>query len=227
MRFVEVKTIASQELQHLHRIRERVIKAKVAASNELRGMLLEYGVAMAQGKKALKSAPELICASSLSEFGKELMLEVWHDVQLLEEQLAILDSRVRKLSSSHPICRIPGVGPVIATAVVAAVSNPAQFKNGRQFAASLGLVPKHSGTGGKVKLLGISKRGDGYLRRQLIHGARSVLYVAGKKTDRLSLWATRLKTSRGWNRAAVALANKNARIIWALMRYEQDYSAAA
>lgn len=231
MRFVEVKTIASQEFQHLHRIRERVIKAKVAASNELRGMLLEYGVAMAQGKKALAAAPELIHSSSLSEFGKELMLKVWRDVQVLEEELAILDCKVRKLSSSHPVCKrletIPGVGPVIATAVVAAVSNPAQFKNGRQFAASLGLVPKHSGTGGKVKLLGISKRGDGYLRRQLIHGARSVLYVAHKKTDRLSLWATRLKTSRGWNRASVALANKNARIIWALMRYEQDYSATA
>ena len=227
MRFVEVKSIAQQELQHLHRIRERVIKAKVATSNELRGMLLEYGVAIAQGKRALSALPELLHRAPLSAFGKELVLEVWRELQSLEERLAGLDSRVRKLSSAHPVCRrletIPGVGPVISTAIVAAVGEPARFKNGRQFAASLGLVPRHSGTGGKVKILGISKRGDGYIRKQLIHGARSVLYVADKKQDRLNRWATKLKTSRGWNRATVALANKNARIIWALMRYERDY----
>lgn len=231
MRFVEVKTVAQQELQHLHRIRERVIKAKVAASNELRGMLLEYGMAVAQGKKALLLVPELVHRAPMSEFGKELVLEVWREVQLLEERLAGLDGRVRKLSLAHPVCRrletIPGVGPVSSTAVVAAMGDPTRFKNGRQFAASLGLVPKHSGTGGKLKILGISKRGDGYLRKQLIHGARSVLYVAAKKPDRLSRWATKLKLSRGWNRASVALANKNARVIWALMRYEKDYCTAA
>lgn len=230
MRFVEIKSIAQQELQHLHRIRERVIKARVAASNELRGMMLEYGVAIAQGKRALEALPELIHRSPLSEFGKELALEVWDEINVLDKRQAGLDSRIEKLSAAHPVCKrletIPGVGPVIATAMVAAVGNAAQFKNGRQFAASLGLVPRHSGTGGKTRLLGISKRGDGYLRRQLIHGARSVLYVAHKKSDRLSRWATKLKISRGWNRAAVALANKNARVIWALMRYQQDYSVA-
>lgn len=231
MRFVEVKTIAQQELQHLHRIRERVIKAKVAASNELRGMLLEYGIAVALGKEALRAVPELLNTSPLSECGKELILEVWHDWLRLEEQVAKLDRTVKRLSATHPVCKrlegIPGVGPVIATAIVAAMGDPARFKNGRQFAASLGLVPKHSGTGGKVRILGISKRGDGYVRKQLIHGARSLLYRSEKKTDRLSRWATKLKTSRGWNRASVALANKNARIIWALMRYETDYSLAA
>lgn len=229
MRFVEVKSIDSQELQHLHRIRSRVIKSRTATNNELRGIMLEYGIVIPKGRAALKLVSErLETCTDITSFGKKLIERVLNDVRTLDKQIAELDTEIENLSKSHPVCArlrtIPGVGPIIATAIVAAVSNPDSYKNGRQFSASLGLVPKHSGTGGKNTNAGISKRGDTYIRSQLIHGARSLLYRAHLKQDPLSRWAANLKQTRGWNRASVALANKNARIIWALLRYEKDFS---
>jgi transposase len=135
------------------------------------------------------------------------------------------------VAQTHPVCQrlmtIPGLGELTATALVAAVSDAAQFKNGRQFAAWLGLVPRQHSTGGKERLLGISKRGDSYLRKLLVHGARSCLRWVDRKRDRRSQWLQALLERRGWNRAAVALANKNARVAWVLLSTEQVYRTAA
>lgn len=232
MRFCEVKSVEQQELQHLHRIRERLVSQRTALGNELRGILMEYGITMPKGKKSLRTVHELLekHAQRLTQVGHEMVIALLEEFWALDKKIAKLDKQLESFGEAHPICKrlqtIPGVGPIIATAIVAASPAPTAFKNGRQFAAWLGLVPKQSSTGGKSKLLGISKRGDSYIRKQLVHGARSLLYVAHKKTDRFSRWAFSVKERRGWNKASVAVANKNARIIWAVMRYEKDYFVA-
>ena len=233
MRFCEVKSVAQQEIQHLHRLRERAIINQTALTNELRGILLEYGIALPKGKKGLSCAIEAVehMKDKISKFGEEMIFELLKEIRHLAERVSYHDKKLTALSKAHPVCQrlqtIPGVGPIISSAVVAAVSDPSSFKNGRQFAAWLGLVPKQHSTGGKPKLLGISKRGDVYIRKQLIHGARSVLYLAHKKKDKRSIWANDIKKRRGWNKAAVAVANKNARTIWALLQYETNYKLVA
>ena len=233
MRFVAVKSVEQQELQHLHRARSQVYKQLTAINNEVRGMLAEFGVVIARGKKAARQIPEKLDALQdvLGSVGLQILRELYEELLRLEARIAELDRLVDILCKSHPVCRrldaIPGIGATIATAVVAAAPDPGLFKNGRQFAAFLGLVPRHAGTGGRNRPGRISKRGDGYLRMQLVHGARSLLYRAGQKSDRMSVWAEALKKRRGWNKAAVALANKNARIIWSLLRHETEYVAAA
>ena len=143
----------------------------------------------------------------------------------LEQQLAYYQEKLEALATTHPECQrlmtIPGIGPLTATALVAAVSDASAFKNGRQFAAWLGLVPRQHSTGGKERLLGISKRGDSYLRKLLVHGARATIRWVGRKTDRRSQWMRQLLERRGTNRTAVAVANKNARIVWALLTRHQ------
>lgn len=229
MRFVGVKTVAQQELQLMHRCRERVVKATTAMANEIRGLLLEFGITIPKGAKNLREIPALLekYSGKMTSLGRELIMKALEDYRRLAEQVAQYDVKLERLTKEHPVCQrlmtIPGVGPIIASAIVAAVSDPAIFRNGRQFAAWLGLVPRQESSGGKPRLLGISKRGDVYIRKQLVHGARSVLYNAHKKTDRRSVWATAVKNRRGWNKAAVAMANKNARVIWAILRYETNY----
>lgn len=231
MRFVGVKSIGQQELQLLHRVRERLVKQSTAMTNELRGILQEFGIVISKGKKPLSNIPELLemYPDEMTEMGRQTVLSILQEWRKLDEQISEYDKKLLQISRQHPVCKrlmtIPGVGPIVSSAIVAAVSNPADFKNGRQFGAWLGLVPKQESTGGKPRLLGISKRGDVYIRKQLVHGARSLLYVAHKKKDRMSVWATSLKHRKGWNKAAVAVANKNARIIWALLYYEKDYEA--
>ncbi len=146
------------------------------------------------------------------------------------ERVAEYDEKIARIHEAHPICKkiakIPGVGPLTATAMIAAVSDPNAFKNGRELSAWLGLVPRQHSSGGKNVLLGISKRGDVYLRTLLIHGARTTLRWLDRRTDPQSQWLRKLEERRGTNRAAVALANKNARVIWALMTRDQDYVCA-
>jgi transposase len=148
----------------------------------------------------------------------------------LEEQLAYYQEKLEALAKTHPECRrlrtFPGIGPLSATALVAAISDASAFKSGRQFAAWLGLVPRQHSTGGKERLLGISKRGDPYLRKLLVHGARATIRWVGLKTDRRSQWIRQLVERRGKNRTAIAVANKNARIVWALLTRHQDYQPA-
>lgn len=226
MRFCEVKSIAQQEIQHMHRIRTRIIKSQTALSNEMRGILAEYGIIISQGKKILHEIPEIMekTPNQITESGKKLVHSLLDEYWLGDKRLSVLNKEIEALAKAHPVCQrlltIPGVGPTIASAIVAASPGAHLFKNGRQFSAWLGLVPKQSSSGGKSKLLGISKRGDKYIRQLLVHGARSVLMVADKKKDVVSKWAAKIKKTKGWNKAAVALANKNARIIWALLSNE-------
>ena len=186
MRFVAVTQVEQQDLQSVHRIRERLVKARTALSNEIRGLLSEYGVVIPVGMAKLREhLPEI-----LKKAEKE-------------------------------------AGPLTATALIASVADPLVFKNGREFSAWLGLVPRQNSSGGKTQLLGISKRGDVYLRTLLIHGARSPLRWADRKEDGRSRWAQSLVERRGKNRAAVALANKNARIVWCLLSRGETYRPAA
>ena len=231
MRYVRVKSITEQELQHLHRARELAIKSQTAEGNSIRGMLLEYGISLVQGKKGISEVSVQLekYPERMSPVGRELIMRAVDRYKKSEEEVEWYDKKIEGIAKVHPVCKrlqtVPGIGPIISTALVAAVGDPSAFKNGRQFSAWLGIVPKQHSTGGKQKLLGISKRGDKYLRKQLIHGSRSLLYRAHLKTDTFSIWATNLKERRGWNRTTVAIANKTARICWSILRFENDYQS--
>jgi transposase len=233
MRFVPVKSVAQQDLQALHRVRERLMKARTALINETRGLLHEYGIIVPQGAATFRkhTLEKLVTeATKLSASGLALFQQLLEELAALDARVATYDAQLAQVAQQHPVCQrlmtIPGLGELMATALVAAVSDTTQFKNGRQFAAWLGLVPRQHSTGGKSRLLGISKHGDSYLRKLLVHGARSCLRWVGRKRDRRSQWVQALIERRGWNKAAVALANKNARVAWALMGTEQVYRVA-
>jgi transposase len=168
---------------------------------------------------------------SLSGLFREALQEIAERLRFLDERVGAYDDRIERVFKEDERCRrlakIEGVGPLVATAVVAAVGNASEFKSGRELSAWLGLVPRQHSSGNRSQLLGISKRGDRYLRTILIHGARAALRRADHKRDQRSRWATRIKLARGYNKAAVALANKNARIIWALLTRGENYRPAA
>lgn len=230
MRFVPVKSVAHQDIQGLHRVRERLVRAKTALANEIRGLLQERGIVLPQSVKRLRSELPKVLAESKGELTpltlrtlENLMDELdgligrikWFDIQVLE----IHESDPR----SQKIGEIPGFGPLISTALIAAMGDPKAFRNGRQLSAWLGLVPRQASSGGKEKLLGISKRGDVYLRKLMIHGARSALRWMDKRQDSTSTWARQLVERRGMNRATVALANKNARVAWVILAKGRSY----
>jgi transposase len=234
MRFVPVKDVAQQDIQALHRVRERLVTARTALVNEMRGLLAEYGIVLPQGlakfRQALISTLEAE-HMKLTPLGQELFHKLFGELGKLDAELAYYQDKLEALAQAHPVCQrlltIPGIGPLTATALLAAVGDAGVFKNGRQFAAWLGLVPKQYSTGGQTRLLGISKRGDSYIRKLLIHGARATLRWARTKADRRSQWIRGLLDRRGWNRTAVAVANKNARIVWALLSRGGVYEANA
>ena len=233
MRFVPVKSVEQQDLQALHRVRERLMKARTALINETRGLLHEYGIVVPQGAATFRThVLEKLATddAKLTPQSLRLFPQLLEELGALEARVATYDAQLAQVAQRHPVCQrlmtIPGLGELTATALVAAVSDTAQFKNGRQFAAWLGLVPRQHSTGGKARLLGISKHGDSYLRKLLVHGARSCLRWVGRKRDRRSQWVQSLMERRGRNKAAVALANKNARVAWALMGTEQVYRVA-
>jgi len=234
MRFVPVKSVAQQDLQALHRVRERLMKARTALINETRGLLAEYGIIVPQGAATLRQHVLEKWATEdakLTPLSLELCRQLLEELGTLEARVATYDAQLAQVAQAPPVCQrlmtIPGLGELTATAWVAAVSAAAQCKNGRQFAAWLGLVPRPQSTGGKPRLLGISKHGDSYLRKLLVHGARSCLRWVDRKHDRRSQWVQALRDRRGWNRAAVALANKNARVAWVLLCTEEIYRTAA
>jgi transposase len=232
MRFVPIKRIEQQDLQALHRIRERLMKARTALVNEIRGLLSEYGIVLPQSIAKFRA---LIMdkleddQAKLTALSTEVFRHLYDEFLALEKRLAYYDEKLTAMGQAHPECQrlqtIPGIGPVSATALIAAIGDVTQFKNGRQLAAWLGLVPREHSTGGKPRLLGISKRGDRYLRKLLVHGARATLRWVDSRSDDRSQWLRALIARRGKNRAAVALANKNARIAWALLAHNQEYRA--
>ena len=223
MRFVAVKTVAQQDLQMLHRVRERCIKARTALVNQIRGLLSEYGIVFPIGIHRRRQAlPQLLETETLTPLGREVFTQLYEELVAVDEQVAKCEHRITRWFKSDPTCQrlaqVDGIGPLTATAFVAAVANPAAFKNGRQVSAWLGLVPRQASTGGKTVLLGISKRGDCYLRSLLIPGARAVMRYAKTSEDERYQWVRQVMHRRGVNPATVALANKNARRLWALMR---------
>jgi len=234
IRSVGIKTETQQAVLAMHRIRQQLVRFRTAQCNVLHGLLLEYGEAFSKGRKALRDAfpgivarlegriPDVVVDTFRDHFSRLSKLD--QDILEVEDRLRLL---FRHSESCKRIAEIPGVGFITATAIVAAMGDPKAFRSGREFAAWLGLVPRQIGTGGKIKLLGISKRGDTYLRTLLIHGARAAL-TQGK---RLSDWVISLACRRHRNIAIVAMANKTARTIWAVLahneRYNADYAALA
>jgi transposase len=231
MRFVSTKSQFQQDIQSIHRIRQLLVKHRTALCNEIRGVLHEYGIIISKGIDAMRKALVIILEE---ERGNKLSELICIELSECYNRLVSIDSRIKELEQRlWDICKsidtvkmllgIPGVGKLTASAMIAKVGDMSIYKNARQFSAWLGLVPKHEATGGKAKIMGISKRGDKYLRALLIHGARSALNYCPGKNDRLSVWATQVIERRGRNKAIVALANKNARIMYSLLTKGEDY----
>ena len=230
MRFVPIKNIEQQSVLALHRVRQGFVKARTAQANQIRGLLGEFGLIIPQGiANIAKRVPELIenASNELSGSFRLLIDRLMAHLKELDRQLDELDAKIkewhRASDASRKLTMIPGIGPVTASALIATIGDAKNFNNGRQMAAWLGLVPKQNSSGGKNVLLGISKRGDTYLRTLLIHGARAVIYAAQRKKDKVESWLSRLLERRNMNVAAVALANKNARIVWALLARDREF----
>lgn len=223
---VAVKTEEQQAVLALHRMRQQLVKFRTMQSNGLRGLLTEYGEVMGVGRAALDRAMREVLARLADRLPAVLidtLREQWDTLKKLDDQIAQIEQRLQSWMKQDKSCKtiaeIPGVGLLTATAAVATMGDAKMFKSGREFAAWLGLVPRQTGTGGKVRLLGISKRGDMYLRTLLIHGARSVLV----HTKEPSCWVQEISKRRPPNVVTVALANKMARTIWALLAHARPY----
>lgn len=223
---VAIKTEEQQAILALHRMRSQLVKFRTAQLNGLRGLLAEYGEVMAQGKAAVRKTIQDVLtrlADRLPAMVIDTLREQWARIENMDVEIATIERRIKDWLKQDQACQriaeIPGVGPLSATAAVAIMGDAKAFKSGREFAAFAGLVPRQTGTGGRIKLLGISKRGDTYLRTLLIHGARAVLTSAKEPGQ----WVSELRQRRPINVAVVALANKMARTIWALVAHERTY----
>ena len=232
MRFVEIKTEAQQDIQALHRLRERRVQERTALCNQLRGLLAEYGLILPQGIATMRRRlPELLedAENGLSDLFRRLLAQSYRQLRQLDALIDTHGEELKRYSRQNEACQrlqtIPGFGPVVASAFAGYVGNAQSYRRGRDVSASLGLVPRQHSSGGKQVLLGISKRGDRYLRCLLVQGARAVVYKAANKDDPLSCWINRIKDRRGVNRAIVALANKMARVGWAILRNKTLYQA--
>jgi len=232
--YVAIKSVDHQTLQALHRLREQQQKSRTALINQLHGLLSEYGYIFPTAHQAFRQAVRELLDNPATDIPAELraalypQLELW---QLYDAHIKCYEGNIKQWVQQHGDARrltqLPGVAHIIASALVMYMGNPGNYRNARHFSTSLGLVPKHRGSGHKTVILGISKRGDSYVRKQLIHGARAFLRTAANKTDGLSCWACALLARRGWNRTVVAVANKLARIAWALLATGKDYQAPA
>ena len=234
MRFVSVKTPHQQDIQSIHRVREGIIKHKLCISNQIRGLLAEYGIVFPEGFYALRSKLPMIIddnQNELTSMSRELFRDLLEQFHYADEKLKFYDKKIILLAKENETCQrimaIEGVGPITATAIVATVGDATAFKNGREMSAWLGLVPRHVASGEKKRLLGITKRGDSYLRKLLIQGGRSLILSSRCKQDKRSLWILNKYANSGFNKTAVAVANKNTRIIWALLSKKEDYKQAA
>ncbi len=234
MRFVPTKSIEQQDIQALHRIRSRLVGNRTALANQTRGLLLELGVAIPQGIRHLRTMlPQIIedMENNQTLLERDYLSDLYSELVELDEKVASYDAKLSVICKQSEECRrllkVPGIGPLSATAIVAAVGQAKDFKNGRELSAWLGLVPSQHSSGGKTKLQGISKRGDTYLRTLLIHGARTVTYHHRTKEDDKGQWIRGVCARRGINRAVVAQANKTARIAWVILAKGEEYRKAA
>lgn len=230
MRFVPTKSIEQQDIQCLHRIRSLAVARRTAQANQIRGLLMEYGIIIPKGISYVRREIPFIledAGNELSHIFRELLSELYDEMVHLDKRIKNIENKLELFCAQNENCQrllsIPGVGLLSATAMVSAIGDISVFKNGRELAAWLGLVPRQHSTGGKPTLLGISKRGDTYLRTLLIHDGRTVVRVAEKYQDQRNQWINKLEQRRGKNISAVAVANKNARIAWALLSHKTMY----
>lgn len=230
MRFSSIKTIEQQSVLSLHRVRARLMKQRVQTINEVRSFLREFGYTMPEGVAAFKKEVPLILEDAEAEIpglSRTLVMRMMQEIARQEDELLEYEKLIKTVFNENDVCtrlaEINGVGMLSATALFASIAHPSVFKNGRAMAAYLGLVPRHSGTGGEVRVLRLSKRGDPYVRSLLIHGARAVLANALKKKDIRSEQIKKLKERVGFNKACIAIANKNARVAWVLMAKGESY----
>lgn len=237
MRFVPIKNVEQQAILSIHRARQGFVKARTAQANQIRGLLSEFGIVIPQGIRSIhKHMLDIMedAENGLPGTLRKLLERLNDHLRELDRQVEELELQIKlwhkENEASQRLEAIPGIGPITASAIVATVGDAAEFKNGKQLSAWFGLVPKQRSSGGKQKLLGISKRGDTYLRTLLIHGARAVIRFTENKVEPES-WLRKLMARRNKNIAAVALANKNARIIWALLtrniKFHPNYTSAA
>jgi transposase len=233
MRFVELKSIEQQDIQAVHRVRAELIKQRTGKVNQIRGLAGEYGlVAAAQVSHLRKAVPQWLedASNGLSARFRRLLAGLAEDLRGLDQRIEAVDQEIASIATESPVAQrlltLRGVGPMIATALIAALGTGKAFTRGREFAVAVGLTPKHHGTGGKERMLGISKRGDAYLRQLLVHGARAAVRAARGKDDDLSRWIQGLLGRKHSNVVTVALANKTARMAWALVRHDVDYDPA-
>jgi len=230
MRFVPVKSVEQQAVLAVHRARQGFVKARTAQANQIRGLLAEFGLVIPRGLWHIQQrVPALLerAADALPLALRHLIERLLGQLKELDRQVAELEAQIqawhRSSELSRRLERIPGIGPLTASALVASIADARSFDNGRQLAAWLGLVPRQSSSGGKPLLLGMSKRGDVYLRTLLIHGARSAILAAQRKVGAADTWLGQLLKRRHPNVAAVALANKNARTVWALLAHDREF----
>ena len=233
LRAVAIKTVEQQDIQALHRLRAQCVASRTALSNQLRGLLGEYGVVVPRGvANVRRRLPALLedAENGLSVFFRGLLAQGYQQLRELDDHIEAYTQALIRHSQQDAACRrlqtIPGFGPIVASVFHAMVGDGHGYRRGRDVSAALGLVPRQHSSGGKSVLLGISKRGDRYLRSLLVHGARAVVRQAERKDDRLSRWVQRVKAQRGHNKAVVALANKLARIGWAVLAQRGVYQAA-
>ena len=230
MRFVPIKTDDQLDLQALHRVRDRLVQRRTALINQIRGFLLERGVVFARGRANLhKHMPGILedANQNLTPRLRNLLGHLWQEWKQLQTDIETVSKQIELICEEDAACRrlrqIPGVGPLVATATVAAIGNGAAFHKGREFAAWLGLVPRQHSTGGKARLYGISKHGNSYLRRMFVHGARAVLLCVKYDTGGLGNWVRQLTARTVRNKVIVAIANKLARIAWAVLSKNMEY----
>lgn len=232
MRFVPIKEVAQQDVQALHRVRSRLMKQRTQLTNQARGLLAEYGIVIAKGIASLRRRlPDVLedAENELTPASRELFQDSYDELLVLTQKIEKYEKKIDIMAKTDERCKrllsIPGIGPKTATAFTASVGSAEVFTRGRQLSAWLGLVPKQNSSGDKIRLGKISKRGDRYLRCLFVHGARAVLKTVKKKKDPYSLWIKELIARCGFNKAAVAVANKNVRIAWALLRNETVFDA--
>ena len=234
MRFVSPKTIEQQDVQSLHRIRSLLIQERTAMGNQLRGLLMEYGIVIPQGiRNITKSLPNILSDEEIElsmitkQFVRDLHEQILLKTKKIVEYEKLIEAIFNQNGDCQKIAKIEGVGVLTATAIMSCIGDINTFENGRHLSAFLGLVPKQYSSGSKQKLLGISKRGNVYVRTLLIQGAKSAVRYASNKNDRRSKWINSIKERRGNNIAAVALANKTARTIWAILTKNTEYEVIA
>jgi transposase len=233
MKFVPIKQIEQQDILLYHRARELAVKQRTAQANQIRGLLAEYGIIIPKGIKNINKFSEILedNKEKLTHRAQQIFIQLYDQFKLYDAQVEKYEKQIEDISKKDHMCqelmKIDGVGPMVASAAVATIGDANVFKNGREVSAWLGLVPKQYSSGNTIRLGGISKRGDRYMRKLLILGARNAVQVCQQKKDALNIWVAEKWQRCGLNKAAVALANKNARIMWAILATGECYRRAA